>query len=319
MKRWLLRSLGIVGGVLIIQSVFWEYARMKPDYRFLVDPWSIRGFDTIHGAITASIGVGLLIAVLLVTWPGSTGRMARYGIMGYMVLAAVVGAVIFAREPIVDAATGNKVLDAGGEFVTEPGAIDIPLNFFVLLIVSYVATSFITILVRDVVKPRVAALDRTGAMLATRAASFVIIFIVSVALVGDSTLTLSTWLAVLIAMGVLAALSLLGRPPELAANRMLMAVTVCFGGVIGLSGGAIRSNLLRLQTDLGIPSEYKDTQVTWGYFLANIGVVLVFFGAVALWARRRDHIGALQRARRQREAAEQSAREIQEALEKATA
>ncbi len=234
-----------------------------------------------------------------------------------MVAAATITAIVFAVEPTVDPVTREKILDASGEFVTRTGDVGVPLNFFVLMIVAYVITNFLMILVKDFVKPRVPVLDRTGATGGVRLLSFAITFVVLLSVAGDKTLTLDTWLAVLAVMLVMAALSLLSRPFELAANRMLMAVTVVAGAVIGLSAGAMRSNLLRLQTDLGIPSEYKDTQVTWGYFIANIGIVLVFVGAVALWARRRDHILNQQRARRQREAAEQSAREIREAMERA--
>ena len=53
--------------------------------------------------------------------------------------------------------------------------------------------------------------------------------------------------------------------------------------------------------------------MTWGWFLANIGVALVFIGAVSLWGRRRDALQAAARIAAQRAAAEESAAEIAEA------
>ncbi len=49
--------------------------------------------------------------------------------------------------------------------------------------------------------------------------------------------------------------------------------------------------------------------------LREAGTFIVFVGAVGLWAKRRDIVAAIARAKKQREAAEESSREIQEAAE----
>jgi len=88
------------------------------------------------------------------------------------------------------------------------------------------------------------------------------------------------------------------------------------GAAIGLSAAAIREHLIGEQLTLtGITGQYKDTQITSGYFIALAGILLAFVGAVSLWAKRRDIISNEQRAEKQRAAAEASAAEIQRALE----
>jgi hypothetical protein len=107
-----------------------------------------------------------------------------------------------------------------------------------------------------------------------------------------------------------------GKPAELAANRMLIFSVVAGGWSIALSAAAIRTNMLVAQRELdGIAGQYKDTQVTAGYFIALVGMLLAFVAATSLWAKRRDIIINQQRAARQRAAAEASAAEIQAALE----
>ncbi|MGI9667532.1 MAG: hypothetical protein ACR2N2_10570, partial [Acidimicrobiia bacterium] len=60
---------------------------------------------------------------------------------------------------------------------------------------------------------------------------------------------------------------------------------------------------------------YKDTQAAGGWWLAGLGATILFVGAVGLWAKRRDVVAAIARARKQREAAETSAKEIADAAE----
>ena len=56
----------VLGTGLMAASVLWEYVRMKPDYRYLVEPWSIRGYETTQGwVIFAAAAAVLLLAVPL--------------------------------------------------------------------------------------------------------------------------------------------------------------------------------------------------------------------------------------------------------------
>jgi protein-S-isoprenylcysteine O-methyltransferase Ste14 len=65
----------------------------------------------------------------------------------------------------------------------------------------------------------------------------------------------------------------------------------------------------------GIGAQYKDTQAAAGWWLAGFGTFVIFIGAVGLWAKRRDIVAAIARAKKQRKAAEISTREIEEAAE----
>jgi hypothetical protein len=130
------------------------------------------------------------------------------------------------------------------------------------------------------------------------------------------------WIVVLIVFLVMAGLSISIRPGNVAANRMMIFATVAGWGVVVFSAGAIRQSLITaqkafLQTDgsAGVAAQYKDVQTAGGWWLAGLGVTIAWVGAIGLWAKRRDIVAALARARRQRAAAEESAREIQEALE----
>ena len=63
MKKYWVRGLGVVGALLTIQTVVWEYARMRPDYGFIVDPWSMRGYEIGAWRHHRSIGVLALVVV----------------------------------------------------------------------------------------------------------------------------------------------------------------------------------------------------------------------------------------------------------------
>ena len=316
MRRNLVRSLGAIGAALTVVSVLWEVARMKPDYGFLVAPWSIRGYETVHGAIYAAIGVAVLGAVVLTMWSRSGEARIGIAIAGYMVAAATIITAVFAFEPKTDPATGLSVVDASGELVEEMTRVDLPSGFLVLVLALFVAV-LAYIGLRDVVMPKVPVLQRRGALPVATTVSLIVSFLLLSSAIADD-IRLLAWVAVLLIMTLLAIASSLFRPRELTANRMLIAASLVAGSAIGTSAGAIRQTLLRFQvSEIGTAAQYKDSQVTWGYFLASIGMMLVFVGGVSMWAQRRDLILNQQRARRQREAAEQSAAEVESALQDA--
>lgn len=295
MKRDWARVLAVGGSLVVIQSVFWEYARMRPDYRFLVEPWAIRGFDSIHGVVFATIGVGLLAAVLPVAARLSTTSRNSVLIVAGMVVAAFIITLIFARDEDVSL-SGDSI----GAIVFGVG-----LGLTLHLAVVRLAESG-----RLGEAPRRTLAGATGGLIMLAVVIFVVLLMRVV--LGTET-TMGTPFAVLLLMTVIGVAMALLRPHSMASHRMLMAATVIGGTVIGLSAAAIRSTLVRIQAETGplfASGQYRDTQVTWGYFLANIGVVLTFAGAVMMWARRRDIVQSQQRAARQRQAAEESAQEL---------
>lgn len=287
-----MRGLGIIGAVLTMQTVFWEYARMRPDYGFIVDPWSVRGFETVHGAIAVAIGAVALAAFLAVAWDGS--ERPRNGAL------IVVG--IAAAGTIITAVFG------GGDYTLTPGFPVIALLTLTLTMIAYGA-------IRSLAGNRT-FMQKFWLRQLILWGTAVVIAVVIEQTIGGKEISTPQWVAIGVIMAIVAGLSLAPEPRQLAANRMLMFSSVVAAITLALSAGAVRSTLLRLQVEAGgVPALYKDTQVTSGHLMAVLGMVLVFFASVALWARRRDAIMTAQRAQRQRAAAEASAAEIQAALE----
>lgn len=293
MKRDWARVISIGGALVVILSIAWEFARMKPDNNYLVLPWAYRGYESIHGTVVAVIGAALLISVLLVAANASQRLRNSIAIVAGMVIAGWLIALVFA--------SGEDVTVASDSIVAFLLAAAIGIG------IVFGATRWAESRSLDTIANVLSG--ATGALV-----KVAVIFIVTVVLgllIGDE-ITMPVHIGVLIAMLVLGALMSLMKTPSMAANRMLLGSTLVAGTAIGFSGAAIRSTLIRFQseTEPFIAGEYRDTQVTWGYFLANIGVILVFAGAVMLWARRRDVVQSQQRAAKQREAAEASAREL---------
>ena len=139
--------------------------------------------------------------------------------------------------------------------------------------------------------------------------------VLNLAVFGNSR-SAEPWVWVSIASILLLALAISGKHAELSANRMMIFAVVGGWLTIALSAAASRMNLLAAQIEeSGLAGQYKDTQITSGYFVALLAMLVAFVGAVSLWANRRDVIINRLRAEKQREAAEASAAEIQAALE----
>lgn len=268
-------------------SIAWELARMNPATAYVVEPWSMRGYESVHGSITFTIGVLLLVAGLATMWERSQLPLYSRLIATAMGLAAIGVAAIYGAD--------EKTM--GG------GAIGVALA----LLGGYV--------IRAAVKPWLPESNATVSAVASLAIFAVGAAVLYIAILGRESDALPVvWVA--IAAVILVGLAVTGTPAELAANRMLILSVVAGGATIGMSAAAARVNLLDKQLELdGIVGQYKDSQITSGYFLALFGILLAFVGAVSLWAKRRDIIINQQRAERQRAAAEASAAEIQAALE----
>ena len=277
-----------------MQSVVWEFARMRPDYQFLVEPWSIRGFEIVHGQIYFALGLTALISFLLVWWEGSQIIRNAIAIIVFMIAAGTFLAARFSGDPYTFT-PGAPVI--GG------GAIILGVSIFRFLKGSVhrgrLLESFIARLISGLV-----IIGIVG-------------FIIN-ALIGGQEQTIDIWVGILAILILLGILSIATTPRELAANRMLMYSTATAALAMALSAGAVRSTLFRLQAEAGgVPAQYKDTQVTSGHLIGVFGMLLVTAAAVMLWAKRRDAIQTATRAAKQRAAAEESAREIEEAIRQA--
>ena len=283
----------VLGPVIVMASIVWEYARTNPAYTFLVEPWALRGYEMPEGWMYFAIGAGLLLLGLAVM-PSKAVELPY--------AAAVVG--------ITTVVAGILGLVLG------PDSISITFNGLIMALLSLLLWIMAYRTFKSLILPRVPSLDRflirTVVSLGTLVGIFAIIFFT----VGESTISMNPGVALFIGVGLLALFALATAPHGLAANRLLIYLSVVAGAIVTLSGGALRTSLREAQVDaIGIAAQYKDVQVSYGWFIALFGMAVVFVGAVAVWATRRDIIIARARARAQREAAEKSAQEIREAYE----
>jgi len=294
-KNWTKIALAL-GPVLMISSVTWEYARIVSTYTFLIQPWAMRGHETIHGQIIVVLGILLLVAGLLTSIERALKPRNSALIVGYVVIAATGFTATFGRD------TSTFALgDASG----------IALSLFLAISLSLALRSSLG----DTVK------WFSRALLTFIPLFFGIFVLLGATIVGES-ITVPTWLVTFIVSSSLGALVITIKPMDMSANRMLILSSVSAWAVVTFSAGAIRESLIAIQlrTDqsdgiFDVAVQYKDTQIAGGWWLAGFGTFVFFVGSVGLWARRRDVVAAIARAKKQREAAEESAREIQEAAE----
>ncbi len=293
-KRYRSEIVTVAGAVLIIASLGWEYARMKPDYRFIVDPWSVRGFETTQGLVMTAIAVAIIAVTVVITWRGDS-LVPSLGIVGGVTVFAVALTAL-----------------SGADDVSLPW----PAIWGFGLVTAFVAAAAAT---RWLSRPSHSTLRRLaifGIFLATFLVTPLLIF--NPIFSGNS---MPLWVVVLVGFLLMDGLILIQQPQALAPYRLLINGVV-IGWIVGLTMSAsLRSTLRRLQIEwsldnLGAESaaDLRDIQVTSGVMMVWIGGLLAFAGAVALWARRRERLEALQRSQRQLEAARESAAELGESL-----
>lgn len=295
-KNWTKIAIAL-GPAIIIASVVWEVARVNQSFGFVIAPWSIRGYESDHGAVYAALGILLLIGGLAVSWEGAMKSRNSIAIATYFVVAS----------------TGFAFLLASDREIT------LTVTTVMSVVVAIVLAASTSLALRSLLGQSVRFFRRAMP-------TFVIVFalvvgVLSATIVG-SELELETWILVLFVALLSGGLSIAIQPISLAANRMLIVASVPAWAVTVMSAGALRQHLIETQAatvqadgTIGISAQYKDVQAAPGWWLAGLGATILFIGAVGLWARRRDIVATHARARRQRAAAEVSAREIQEAAE----
>lgn len=297
-KNWTKVAL-VLGPVIMIASVAWEYARMKPSYNFLVQPWALRGYETTHGWVIVTLGVLVLIGALLTSWEGSGKPAVSIAVTMYLVAAA----------------TGFTALFTIG---TDRATTDLTIQTVSGIIIATMLAASIAMSLRSLFKDSSAVFKRAFPI-------FVVLFVIfslAVSTITGTQLSIQTWALVLAVFLVMAGLSISIRPAAVAANRMMIFTTVAAWAVIILSAGAIRQSLITAQKAFvqadgvtGLSAQYKDVQTAGGWWLAGLGITIAWVGAIGLWAKRRDIVAAKARARKQRVAADKSSQEIQDAYE----
>ncbi len=291
LKRYRPQILLLLGAVITMGSIGWELTRMNPQTSYLVEPWSMRGYESVHGSVVFTIGALVFVAGLLTTFEASMKPLFS------RILALLMGAAAIGMALVY----GTAERTMGGGFI----------GWAVAIVAAYIIR-------RSVAGLLPKALPKASSTVISTIGFAIIIggaVLLNVLLFGNDR-SAKPWVWVTIAAALLVGLAVVGRHAELSANRMLIFSTVGGGMAIALSAAAARMNLLAAQLEeSGVAGQYKDTQITSGYFLALFGMLLAFVGAVSLWATRRDVIINRLRAERQRAAAEASAAEIQAALE----
>lgn len=277
-------------------SILWEFTRMDPNTTYIVQPWALRGYEFVYGSVTFTIGALIFLVGLLVIWDRS--KEPRIG-AAITVLMGVAGIGVAAAY-----ANGTRRM---------PGGV---VGWLIAFVTALVVTRAVTPLLRRVLPGEGSATERST--LTLRGARIAIIVTVTIILgltVFADAITAPPVVWIGLIMALLVGLVITAKTPELAANVMLILSITIGGWTIALSAAAARVNLLDRQDAFeNFSGQYKDTQITSGYFIALLGLLLAFTGAVSLWAKRRDIIISEKRASNQRAAAEASAAEIQAAI-----
>ncbi len=290
MKRYRPQILLLLGAAITMGSIVWELARMHPQTSYIVAPWSLRGYESIHGSVAFTIGA-LVFGVGVLTILEFSLEPLYSRLLAVLMGAGAVGVAII---------YGTDERTMGGGVIGSAAAL---LGGFVI---ANAVKAFLPKLNSAFDSAMRIGIIVVGAL------------VLNLLLLGESR-SADAWVWIAVASAILVGLAVTGKHAALSANRMLIFSTVGGGLAIALSAAASRMNLIQAQLEesgvAGLAGQYKDTQITSGYFLAVFGMLIAFVGAVSLWAKRRDIIINRERAERQRAAAEASAAEIQAALE----
>lgn len=290
MKRYRPQMLLLLGATITMGSIVWELTRMHPQTSYIVSPWSLRGYESVHGSVSFTIGA-LIFAIGVLTVMEFSLQPLYSRLLAVLMAAAALGVAVLYG-------TDERTMGGG--------------------VIGWIAAVLGGWILSRAVKPLTPKVNPTVDSLVSIGIVVVGAIILSVVLLGTSR-SAQPWVWVALASAILAGLSITGKHAALSANRMLIFCTVGGGMAIALSAAASRMNLIQAQLEesgaAGLAGQYKDTQVTSGYFLAVLGMLIAFVGAVSLWAKRRDIIINRERAERQRAAAEASAAEIKAALD----
>jgi hypothetical protein len=272
--------LTVFGLAIMAQSMAWEFVRVEPTYRFLIDPWSLRGYEVAQGLVIAAGAV--VIAVLAI--------LLSYGVLKETLAHSIIGVAMLVGFGVIAA------LLADAPRVKMP----FPVHVILSAIGAVVARSVLERFIPDLWSKRRRA-ARVGLLLAG--------FLVALfAIVGPVLQNERPFWLVVTVIGVfLGALAMFRAPQALAGWRMVI------NGIVGIwvmsmaMAASLRVTLDRVQFDLnGISADVKNLQITSGVLWAWFGGLIAFVGAVGMWAKRRDEIIAHERARQQQEAARES-------------
>jgi len=294
-KHWSKVAIAL-GPVMLIGTYTWEYARTNSSYNYLIEPWAIRGSETDHGVLFVVLGILLLAGGLATSWESALKPRVSAALTAYFVIAATVFTALFADRTIT-----------------------VTFSAVAALIVSFFLAASVALAFRSLFGDKRALFKRA---LPIFVVAYVVLGAIFLTVIAGNEVTFQAWTVVFIVFLVFSGLALSIRPVTMAASRMLIVTSVLAWGTVAFSAGALRQHLIGVQLEteqasgvVGFAAQYKDTQAAMGWWLAGFAMTVLFVGSVGLWAKRRDIVAAIARARRQRAAAEKSAAEIAEAAE----
>ena len=276
-------AITVLGMAIMAQSIAWEYVRVEPTYRFLIDPWSMRGYELTQGIV---IAVGAVIIALLAI-------LLSYGVLKETLVHSFIGVAVL----IVFGVVASSLADTKG--VDAPFIVHIFLSLIGAVVLRSLLEGFI---------PEAWSKRRRWTRIGLWLAGFLITLfaIVGPLLKNERPL----WVLIVVAGGILGALALFRPPRALAGWRMVINGIMVIWVISMTMAATLRVTLDNAQFDLsgssGISADVKNLQITSGVLLAWFGGLVAFVGAVGMWARRRDEIIAVERAHKQQAAARES-------------
>lgn len=273
-------SLTVIGMAIMAQSIAWEYVRVKPTFRFLIEPWSFRGYEVTQGAVIAA--TALVIAVLAV--------LLSYGILKETLAHSIIAVAVLVGFGVAVA------------IITDTNDVKTP--FIIHVFLSIVGGIVVRSLLEDSI-PESWNRRRRATRIGIWLAGFLVtLFAITGPLLKNEQ---PLWVLVAVAGSIIGALALSRPPRALAGWRMVINGIVAIWVISMTMSAALRVTLDQAQLDrTGLTAEIKNLQITSGVMWAWFGGLVAFVGAVGLWAQRRDEIIAVERARKQQEAARQS-------------
>lgn len=271
-----------IGMVVMGTSAAWEYARVRPDYPFLVSPWSMRGYEFTQGWVIAVCSAVILTLALLLA----------FGVIKETTPHAI-GVVVF----VALFATGVGVVT---------GVDGVVVGGLGLILLAFLAATTVGIATANYLPKTMAKRYRNAIKVAVWIVGTGVILIgVLNPIFGGKQRPL--WLVLLVVFSIVGTFTLIRPPRALAPWRSVINSIFAVWILATTMAASLRAELSELQlAQNGFRAEVGDIGITSGVLLAWGGGLLALVGAVGLWAKRRDEIAAKERARRQQEAARES-------------
>ena len=191
----------VVGSLLTMGSIAWELTRMHPQTSYLIEPWSLRGFQSIHGSVIFTIGALILVSGLLTTFEFSLKASYSRAIAALIAVGAIGVAAIYG--------TDDRVMGGG------------VIGWALALLAGYILRKAVAKVLPNLLPD----LSSTIHSLIGLGVLVLGAFLFNLLLFGgERTAKPWVWVAIVAVLGL--GLAVVGQHAELSANRMLIFATV---------------------------------------------------------------------------------------------